>query len=189
MSLILSSQMCSDLSKIQHLKGIWHESETKISGSMNIRDFWKNKIPPSFQYNFPFFLSLCEFLIFLICIAITLCHFPLFLVHKFFTCLPYDLTHCSRFVHSFQIGVFREKHFGSKMQLGQTKKHTGSKLSSNVYKSEAFFCWPSMPMGIEVRDCFFKIGCIILRNFNESINQGYPNGFIHLSLPKIREKT
>jgi len=43
-------------------------------------------------------------------------------------------------------------------------------------------------MGIEVRDCFFKIGCIILRNFNESINQGYPNGFIHLSLPKIREK-
>ena len=74
------------------------------------------------------------------------------------------------------------------MQLGQTKKHTGSKLSSNVYKSEAFFCWPSMPMGIEVRDCFFKIGCIILRNFNESINQGYPNGFIHLSLPKIREK-
>ena len=138
MSLILSSQMHSDLSTIQHLKGICDESETEISDSMNIKDFWKNKNPPSFQYNFPFF-SLCEFLIFLICIVIMLCHFPLFLVHKFFTCLPYDLTHCSRFVHSFQIGVFREKHFGSKMQLGQTKKTHRVKIIIKCIQERGLF--------------------------------------------------
>ena len=55
MSLILSSQMHSDLSKIQHLKGICDKSETEISGSMNIKDFWKNKIPSSIQYNFSIF--------------------------------------------------------------------------------------------------------------------------------------
>ena len=122
---------------------IWKESVTnlrpKYQAQWISKIFEKTKFLHHFSTIFPFFFWLCEFLIFLICIAITLCHFPLFLVHKFFTCLPYDLTHCSRFVHSFQIGVFREKHFGSKMQLGQTKKTHRVKIIIKCIQERGLF--------------------------------------------------
>ena len=130
-----SAQMHSDLSKIQHL---WRILDRNIRLNEYQR-FLKKQNSSIISVQFSIFFWLCEFLIFLICIAITLCHFPLFLVHKFFTCLPYDLTHCSRFVHSFQIGVFREKHFGSKMQLGQTKKTHRVKIIIQCIQERGLF--------------------------------------------------